>query len=603
MVQILGVFFNPPMAIARLGGSATPLEAYTWSEDPSLFGSGKTVIRPAITLEVQNDGSVRPYLPSFIRFRDDHLIRPVAPFFELWARVVQSPRAPIEEVPLTLSLLEAAGGSLDGVTYHITAANRKAERRTGDPACSFMVGIDIRGTDYRHRELLASSPRRQGVEALVPEDHPISLGYCQAIRPIRAIQPAADGPKDAAIKPAVEEMGVDLGVLRIRFTPARGEVYGSPLASTAPAPDTGRVHEIVPAENRILNPRSSWLAYDADYSRYVNPEPSDTYDGAGTGTDGRSWGVVDDTCDLLVEAYVVIGGVRLLAVARAFSGPPDFAPDRRHFNSLADILADREKPFVDPIDEDNDDLTIAEVADLFQRVFETVSLTNLDRLRDMVIPDDTPNAPPLPLTNADSMTAKDKPYADAKLIDVLGPSAPHMQLPYSTAARQTHADLADVEVLLSLMRNKKRVVQMIRPPYARFQELSSRPDSSPSVTRLRDVRNPRDNAQDMRMPPYMRNETADALSVTRRQYDEIVKLLEYLSKEARRAAKKRPTKKQTLKSKRVPEGAVPGVPEGRADTPLWRHVGRVVERHHERQAEDRTGTRKHKASQMRRKKR
>jgi hypothetical protein len=577
------------MAIARLGGSATPLEAYTWSEDPSLFGSGKTVIRPAITLEVQNDGSVRPFLPSFIRFRDDDLIRPVAPFFELWARVVESPRASIEEVPLTLSLLESAGGSLDGVTYRVTAANRKAERRTGDPACSFMAAIDIRATDYRRRDLLAFSPRRQGVEPLVFDDHPISLGYCQAIRPIRAIQPATDGPKDAAIKPAIEEVGVDLGVLRIRFTPARGEVYGSPLASTAPAPDTGRVHEIVPAENRILNPRSSWLAYDADYSRYVNPEPSDTYDGAGTGTDGRSWGVVDDTCDLLVEAYVVIGSVRLVAVARAFSGPPDFAPDRRHFNSLADVLADRERPFVDPIDEDNDDLTIAEVADLFQRVFETVSLTNLDRLRDMVIPDNTPNARPLPLTNADSMTANDKPYADAKLTDLLGSTG----LPYST----------DVEVLLSLMRNKKRVMQMIRPPYARFQELSPRPDSLPSVTRLRDARNPRDNAQDMRMPPYMRNETADSLSVTRRQYDEIVKLLEYLSKEARRAGKKKLTKKQTLKSRGVPEGAVLGAPEEQADTPLWRHVVRVVDRHRERQAEDRDGTRKHKGSETRRKKR
>ena len=153
------------------------------------------------------------------------------------------------------------------------------------------------------------------------------------------------------------------------------------------------------------------------------------------------------------------------------------------------------------------------------------------------------------------------------------------------------------------MRDKKRVMQMIRPPYARFQELSSRPDSSASVTRLRDARNPRDNAQDMRMPPYMRNETAESLSVTRRQYDEIVKLLEYLSKDERRTGKKKLTKRQTLKSGRVPDGAVLGAPEEQADTPLWRHVERVVDRHRERQAEERDGTRKHKASKTPRKKR
>ena len=50
MVQILGIFFNPPMAIARLGSSATPLESYTCAEDPSVYGAGRTVIRPAVSL-------------------------------------------------------------------------------------------------------------------------------------------------------------------------------------------------------------------------------------------------------------------------------------------------------------------------------------------------------------------------------------------------------------------------------------------------------------------------------------------------------------------------------------------------------------------------
>src|SRR5437773_5954734 len=89
--RILSVFFQPPMAIARLGGSDTPLEAFTWKEDPSLHGAGRTVIEPVPSLEVHRDGSVRPYLPSLIRFRDGDLLRPVAPFFELWAVVETAP--------------------------------------------------------------------------------------------------------------------------------------------------------------------------------------------------------------------------------------------------------------------------------------------------------------------------------------------------------------------------------------------------------------------------------------------------------------------------------------------------------------------------------
>ena len=102
---------------------------------------------------------------------------------------------------------------------------------------------------------------------------------------------------------------------------------------------------------------------------HAHPEPSDTYDGADTGS-GRSWGVVDDTCDGIIEAQVVIDGVRKVARARIVTGPPDFAPDRRPFVSLADDLADRELALPDV----DAPVTLAEIADLFRRVFETVSL-------------------------------------------------------------------------------------------------------------------------------------------------------------------------------------------------------------------------------------
>ena len=113
----------------------------------------------------------------------------------------------------------------------------------------------------------------------------------------------------------------------------------------APAPDTGRVHVIVKTENRILNPKAIWLQYNADYTKFDNPEPSDTFDGADVDPNNSlnnvSWGVVDDTCDAVIEATLVVAGVRHSPAARVFAGPPDFAPDRRPFVALVDELADR----------------------------------------------------------------------------------------------------------------------------------------------------------------------------------------------------------------------------------------------------------------------
>lgn len=44
MDTILEVFFLPPMAIARLGSSYTPMESFTWTENPSIFGGDMTIL-------------------------------------------------------------------------------------------------------------------------------------------------------------------------------------------------------------------------------------------------------------------------------------------------------------------------------------------------------------------------------------------------------------------------------------------------------------------------------------------------------------------------------------------------------------------------------
>jgi hypothetical protein len=482
------------------------------------------VIEPAVSLEIEPDGSVRPYLPGTLRFRDGGHFRPVSPFFELWLRY-ESDDGVFHDEPLTREILRELGASTESLSYVVTAANRKAARRSGDPANGFQATVQVAGNNYRRHPLLASSLRQRGTEPLVLEDRPIPLGTFQVIRPTGG-----------------REMGVDLGAIRVRFTPAAGNVYGPPAASSAPAPDTGRVHVIVNPENRILNPKATWLNYNADYTKFDNPEPSDTFDGADVDPNNSlnnvAWGVVDDTCDAVIEATLVIAGVRFLASARAFVGPPDFAPDRRPFMSLVDDLADRDLGAPSPVT--SDDLATAEleIADLFQRVSETVSLANLanlDALRLNAIADNAANGlggfTQPPRTDSQTMTKTDAPYANLTP-DIVQSPTQQAPLPYTDAAQVAHQRLAELDDLMEFLRvSGDRVRQLVRPPYGYFRELSANPaaDATPDPGH-RDPRINRDRAHDMRMPPYMRDADASALSVTHRQYLQLKALLDFLGK-------------------------------------------------------------------------
>ena len=327
------------------------------------------------------------------------------------------------------------------------------------------------------------------------------------------------------------DLGADLGVVRIRFIPARGHVYGPKQATAAAGPGNQRIHQIVRPENRILNERASWCsAYDGSYSKYDNPEPSDTYDGADVDESGnRSWGVVDDTCDAVITASLVVNGFRQMAAARVFVGPPDYAPDRRPFASLADDLTERTSPEPEPVTEE----TPREIADLFRRVFETISLLNVDYVRDRAIRDNgrasglPPSKPPN--TDARTMTAEDVGFAEKTPTLVKNVSRDDF-LPYSEAARSIHEPLADPDLLQAFLReNGNRVRKLLRPPFGSVRELGRGAGKARQGLR-RDPRIPRDRAHDMRMPPYMRDEIAAALSLNRRQYLQILNYLKEAEK-------------------------------------------------------------------------
>jgi hypothetical protein len=521
MARLQAIYLMPPFAVARLGASDTPLEAFEWAEDETTHGAGLTVIKPAVSLEILTDGSIRPYTPSTIRFRDgpENLIRPTAPFFEVWGRFDDGP----EPRPLTATALAALGGSLARVKYVVRAANLKAVRRCGDPASGYAAEITVTADDFAPRPLLATSPSIPGTEPLVRAEKPIPLGHVQVIRPRAGVSAT-----------------VDLDTLRLRITPGRGTVYGPPQATTARDPDGNSPQEfvIVPEENRFLNDAATWASFRADATR-EGPEPGDTYDRApdpATGNFlGRSRGVVDDSCDMVIEASVEIGSALFTAQARASAAPPDFAPDRRPFVTLADDLADRELPPLDVGAPESAD----EIADLLRRVFETVGMINLDSLRTMM--QDRPlGQNPVPVVGAESMTATDRPLAE-QIPDVLPERDPGRELAYAPIAHDVHGQLADLDNMLALFaREGDRLRRLLRPPYARLRDL---PENAPGrlptdkalgpavlAPRERDPRVARDRRQDMRMPPYMRDSDGTALSLTWRQYHAVIDFIARVEK-------------------------------------------------------------------------
>jgi len=536
---VRSVFFTPPMAVARLGGSDTPLDAFVWREDPSTEGGGLTSLEPALSLRMDDDGSVTSYRPVELVFRDGDLLRPVAPFLELWVEYDDG-----STEALTSTLLGALGGSLGGVGHHVAAANRKAARRSGDPACAFTAVADFDHSGHGPVELLASST---GARPLVPADHPIPLGRIQAIRPAAASH-------DAPV------VGVDPDALRLRFTPAKGLVYGPPTAVEG-VYDAGGAghqlhHQIVPPERRTLNQDSAWADYTLNKPELRHPSPADTYDGSGdpTSANDQSWGVVDDTCDVMITTTVALGDSTHVAQARVFVGPPDYGPDKRPFVSLVDDLLDRTEP-----DHDNahagpggdvEPLAAVEVADLLRRVFETVSLDNIDlqrrrglrenelnrdaflaaaddqgtgaSLRARYAVDPATAAPPR--ADKASMTSDDVGYRAADRHKLRTDT----NLPFSTLGREAHVELTDLPVLLAFLKdNADRLRRLIRPPYALVRE------SEPSAARQSSgFRRPWDadaRVHDMRMPPYMRDSDASPLSLTRRQYIQVMGLVDHLA--------------------------------------------------------------------------
>jgi len=57
MNTLLEIFFLPPMAVARLGSSPTPLDSFRWTETTTPQSPADTVIEPAVTAPASQPAS------------------------------------------------------------------------------------------------------------------------------------------------------------------------------------------------------------------------------------------------------------------------------------------------------------------------------------------------------------------------------------------------------------------------------------------------------------------------------------------------------------------------------------------------------------------
>jgi len=352
----------PPLAIGRFGSSPEPLENYTVQvADP--LGFRKIVPAPTLVVD-DTTGAVTQIEPApnaQVRFRDaQNRIKPLAPFFEVWARFEDGGTFD----PLTKDHLAALRLTPAALRWSVHAANIKVFRRTGDPNdrvdARVQIAADPTDPDALHRAV----PLVGQCKNFKPADTPlgvktIPLGTARYLRPTDAF------PE-----------------IRFRFTPATGRVYGTRAGDALISDDVYAGVTALPAP-----PNGAWSPpFSGTWDRYWigapnSPPvtaPGDIFQGTIVAGTKVSSGYFDDTCDGIVQVQLQVGTATLSAYARFMAGVPDFAPDARHVRTISDDLEQMAfGPDVSPPASPDEDAQLKDdVIDTIRRAYETVRLMN-----------------------------------------------------------------------------------------------------------------------------------------------------------------------------------------------------------------------------------
>lgn len=340
MANIVALHILPPLAIARLGSSTSPMDNYSLSV-PVAVEARQIVAAETIEVDQTTGESSLKRPPFEAKFRDPAgFIRPIAPFLEVWARREGEDQL----VRLTEAMLREAGSTPEKVTWKVQVGNIKAYRRTGDLNDRAEATVMVAG--HEKIALLAECKNFLPGKTL-------PLGWVQYIKPNR-----------------------ELPQIRLRFTPAAGKVYGPP-----------RIPRDKNLADEIYKPDGPWNNFIEPFDLKTSGQvalrritvPGGIY--AGYGDDGGphiGWGYLDDECDGIVEASIELYGSTLSAYARIAAGPPTFAPDGMPLRTVADEIEQAllGPDIVEPLTEDY----LGDVKEILRRAMETVRLMNTQQL-------------------------------------------------------------------------------------------------------------------------------------------------------------------------------------------------------------------------------
>ena len=352
-MTILELRILPPMAFARLGSAAEPVDNYTVEVDPDRgLGLGYRKIKPAATLIVDEaSGEIaEARIPETVTFKQDGHIRPVAPFLEVFALTGKN-----KLVPLSLELLQQLGLGPANISWRVVVANRKIVRRTNDPN-------DAIAAEAKWFSGHEPQPLKGKCKNFISPDKFVDFGH------VRYIKPNARFPG-----------------IRLRFAPAHGLIYGPKLKK--------KDSNIAAARAIYDTTKGSWYHYevkpgaDAGSGRkppFQNetlppslfaiepPAPSWLHDNKAV-----SRGYFDDACDGFVEVALALpGGKSLTARSRIAAAPPLVVPDSFMVRTLADEL-DQIVHGPTVSDAEPPEVTRARAEDIIRRSYDTLSFLNV----------------------------------------------------------------------------------------------------------------------------------------------------------------------------------------------------------------------------------